>query len=195
MTLEEIYNSLEDYLGRKLNDDERDHLYIMKLTGGWGFQQLSVSPTTHQRVNLIGDRQDHQRESPMMTIGMPDGTHGQFVPGHTYREAAFTEGIRGDTRYVAKVGNPIDWQAMYEADANHVIGILFVPEHGDKEGKNYCAQFVGSKKYRVWMRLDQAEKCIRKLVGGFSLLRAVEMSLDIPMTPIEKDLIAKVMRN
>lgn len=193
MTLSEIYRACEDYLGRDLYDDEKDYLYIKKITSGWGFQQLHVSPITHQKANLIGD--SGERNRLMVSLGMPDGTQGKVVLGHTYREAAYTDGILGDIRYVAKVGNPIDWQAMHEIDANHHIGILFIPEHKDKDGKNYCAQFVGSKKYRVWMRLDQAEKCIRKLVAGFSLLRAVEMSLDIPLTPIEKDLIAKVMRN
>ncbi len=45
------------------------------------------------------------------------------------------------------------------------------------------------------MRIDQAEEVLKHLVRGNSLLTAVEKSLDIPLTTLEKELISKVMRN
>src|SRR6266446_6685206 len=171
--LSEINQDLKDILGRQLTIEEQDHIYISQITGSWGF----TDPT-----ELLKEVHDH---TGIDTIHHPDSWK------RCHREGRG----KGDLRYVAKVGNPIDWQCIHESYANSYIGIILCPEKKDKDGKICAAQFVGRQKYRIWMRIDQAEEVLKHLVRGNSLLTAVEKSLDIPLTTLEKELIAKVMRN
>lgn len=170
MNLPEVEALLEDYLGRKLNSEEKDLLWIRRHTGAWGFQG-------EHSINRISELQGITHR----TVDLKE-YHDDIEP-------------EGDLRYIAKTGNPIYWVPVRESMANQYIGIVAIPQRNDKDGKNYCAQFVGSKIYKVWMTIEQVEKVVKKMLQNKSLLTAVEQSLEIPLTQLEKELICSIMRN
>lgn len=178
--LAEIYDMAEEYLRRPLKPKEKDYLWIRARCGNWGTRQ--------DLWDFIGP--DYRWKSELgIFYGMSvHNKPNSFNP-------VDDNSIEGDTRYIARPGNPVDWQPIREYAANKIVGILFVPEHHDKKGKNYCAQFVGKRIYKIWLRKNQAENCVKKMVAGNSLLTAVELSLDIPLTQLETELIKQIMGN
>lgn len=169
--LSEMIDDCQSALGRGLSEEEKDYLFICQITGSWGWQ---------------GERNDlssYSRDDDHSIHGI---RHHSTMSGNREPEV-------GNYRYIAKVGNPIDWQRIREHDASKYIGILLRPEKAAAE--ICCAQFSGRQIYRVPMSIEQAERALHAMVAGKSLLNAVEMSLGQPMGAVERKLIGEIMRN
>jgi hypothetical protein len=148
--LSEIYSDLEQYFKRPLTDEEKDYCWILQRTGAWGF------PSTY----------NHTDEGY-------DNEHGT----ETLRVPTREKGAAGDLRYIAHPGNIIDWQLIHEKYANSFVGIILCPE---RKGPELCAaQFIRRGIKRVWMSIEQAESCIKRMVSGESLLTAVAMVVGV----------------
>jgi hypothetical protein len=154
---------VEEYFGRCLTEDEKDYLWICQRTGSWGFPASTIKP------GAPGWRNEDN--------GMPVV---QWSAGNKTAESRTAEWIRvphreqgnlGDRRYIARPGNTIDWQMINEKYANKIVGIILCPE---RRGERICAaQFIRSGIKRIWLTMDQAESCIKRMAAGQSLLCAV----------------------
>ena len=167
----EILRDLEEMLGRKLTSYERDHCYITQITGGWGFTPLLAESgyrTWRQAKRLEGI----------------NGSYAQCIDRVSHKPTN-----KGDRRYIAKVGNPINWQLISEAEANRHVGILLVPERKDPNGRICCAQFVGRKILRIWMDTESAQRVVLGTIRGQSLLNAVETVMG------KSEMIERIMHN
>lgn len=159
----EITGDLEEYLGRRLTDDEQDYCFIMQLCGSWGFSKGVEADTYLSQQDIAGCT------TGTLLEGL-DAVRSQYSSATGTRSPA-----AGDYRYMLKTGNPIQWQRIREAAANQIVGIFLVPE---RTGKDICcAQFVGRVNKRIWINIQQAESIALDMVRGMSFASAVDKNL------------------
>jgi hypothetical protein len=177
-SLASLYLHAEELLGRSLSEDEKDFLYICKLTGNsCGYDFEWGDPHTRDKDEF------HAHKGFQVVEDRPKkGPHKSSVI------------TKDETIYKGYAGNPIIWNEVAKTFYRTNAGVYLVPWETDKD--RFCViSFVGEKRYEYRIPIEQASRVLGKLPANKSLLQAFEDSMTKPLDVIHEKLMRKLMRN
>ncbi|SRR5258708_953211 len=132
-------------------------------------------------------REPNIREKDHIYIMAATNSHGYLPTCDGYNVDDNTGG-NYTSRRIAKSGNLIDWQSINAWRCGDYIG--FIEINGEISG-----QFLGERRYRIPLSEVQCGRALMKMAACISMLEAVEQVLELPLSPIQRSVIRKVMLN